>query len=62
MERKPYQQRVIEDVDQFMSLFAPIGDPAKTFNSIGGAYTVAHGPVKVARVGLGDWVRRVSCG
>jgi type III restriction enzyme len=32
MELKPYQQRVIEDVDDFMSLFQHIGDPAKTFN------------------------------
>lgn len=32
MELKPYQQRVIEDLDAFLGTFAHIGDPAKTFN------------------------------
>jgi hypothetical protein len=60
MERKPYHQRVIEDVDPSMSLFQHIGVPAKTFNLHGerkagpwALQPVAHGPVKVARVGLG---------
>jgi len=33
MELKPYQQRVIEDMDAFLGTFAHIGDPAKTFNA-----------------------------
>lgn len=32
MELKPYQQRVIEDLDGYLELFQHIGDPAKTFN------------------------------
>lgn len=32
MERKPYYQRVFEDLVRSMCLFQHIGDPAKTFN------------------------------
>jgi type III restriction enzyme len=33
MELKPYQQRVIEDLDAYMDRFKRTGDPAKTFNA-----------------------------
>ena len=33
MELKPYQQRVIDDLDGYLDLFQHIGDPAKTFNT-----------------------------
>ncbi len=32
MELKPYQKRVIEDLDQYLDKFKYIGDPAKTFD------------------------------
>lgn len=33
MELKPYQKRVIKDIDEFLSDFKKIGDPARTFNA-----------------------------
>lgn len=33
MELKPYQQRVIEDIEAYLDLFQHVGDPAKTYNS-----------------------------
>jgi len=32
MELKPYQQRVIDDLGDYLDLFQHIGDPAKTYN------------------------------
>lgn len=33
MELKPYQQRVIDDLGDYLDLFQHVGDPAKTYNT-----------------------------
>lgn len=49
MERKPYYQRVFEDLVRSMCLFQHIGDPAKTFNLHWGRKAGLFDPWRMAR-------------